>query len=96
MGGVANALHNPNSSFATKHPEMFAMMQKRMAEVAARKERERGEGIPAATPATGAEDLGLSMDSSVTKRPKRMRGRKGLMIGSGSSGGQTTGIGLNL
>ena len=60
-----------------------------------RKEK-KGEGIPAATPATGAEDLGLSMDSSVTKRPKRMRGRKGLMIGSGSSGGQTTGIGLNL
>lgn len=36
------------------------------------------------------------MDSSVTKRQKRMRGRRGLLIGSGASGGQTTGIGLNL
>lgn len=83
MGGLAHAIKS------NKGQEFFARLQ-------ASQERKRGEGIPAATPATGGEDLGLNMDSSVTKRQKRMRGRRGLLIGSGASGGQTTGIGLNL
>ena len=59
-------------------------------------ERKKGEGIPAApAPNTGAEDLGLSMDTGATKR---RRGRRSFMIGSGSAtgGGTSTGIGLNL
>lgn len=83
IGGLAHAINS------NKGQEFFARWQ-------ASQERKRGEGIPAATPATGGEDLGLNMDSSVTKRQKRMRGRRGLLIGSGASGGQTTGIGLNL
>lgn len=83
MGGLAHAIKS------NKGKEVFAVWK-------ASQERKRGEGIPAATPATGGEDLGLNMDSSVTKRQKRMRGRRGLLIGSGASGGQTTGIGLNL
>lgn len=60
-----------------------------------RKEK-KGEGIPAAPASnTGAEDLGLSMDTSATKR---RRGRRSFMIGSGSAtgGGTSTGMGLNL
>lgn len=60
-----------------------------------RKEK-KGEGIPATTPATGAEDLGLNMDTSATKRKRGFRTKRGLMIGSGSSSGTTTGVGLNL
>ena len=61
-------------------------------------ERKKGEGIPAAPASnTGAEDLGLSMDTSATKR---RRGRKSLWIGSGSGsatgGGTSTGMGLSL
>lgn len=60
-------------------------------------ERKKTEGIPAAAAVdTSGADTGLNVDSSITKRRKNLKGRRGLMIGSGGSTGGTTGTGLNI
>ena len=60
-------------------------------------ERKKTEGIPAAPAVdTGGADTGLNVDTSATKRKRGLKGRRGLMIGSGSSSGGTTGTGLNI
>lgn len=54
-------------------------------------------GSPAAPAVdSSAGSAGLNVDSGATKR-KRLKGRRGLMVGSGNpTGGTTTGVGLNI
>lgn len=99
MGAVNKVLStplDPHAHLTKGSPEFWGAASYVYQRWKADQERKAGAGIPAATPATGNEDLGLSMDSSVTKRAKKMRGKKSILIGSGASTGQTTGVGLNL
>lgn len=55
-----------------------------------------GSGVAAPAVDSSAGSAGLNVDSGATKR-KRLKGRRGLMIGSGNpTGGITTGVGLNI
>ena len=101
MGNLAQTIKNDNGviidRYGKKHtllpPLFFAKWRES-------NERAKGEGIPAAAaPDTGDADTGLNISSSSTKRKKGLKGKRGLMIGSGGSGGSTggtTGTGLNI
>ena len=91
MGGLTQTIKNANEKQRALLPAVFV---KKWIE---RKERAKGEGIPAAAaPDTGDADTGLNISSSLTQRKKGLKGKRGLMIGSGGSTGGSTGTGLNI
>lgn len=98
MGGLAQTIKNDNGVIIGKNGKQQAFLPagffKKWREM---HEREKGEGIPAAAaPDTGDADTGLNISSSFTQRKKGLKGKRGLMIGSGGSTGGTTGTGLNI
>lgn len=100
MGAVNRVLSTPpnaNGSLRKGSPTFWGAASYVYQKWKADQERKKGEGIPAA-PAidTSGADLGLNIDSTATKRKKGLKGRRGLMIGSGGSAGGTTGTGLNI
>lgn len=98
MGGLTQSVKNDNGLIIDKNGKQHAILPAGFfAKWRESIEREKGAGIPAAAATdTGDVDTGLSLDSSTTKRKKGLKGRRGLMIGSGGSTGGTTGTGLNI
>lgn len=98
MGNVRKELTAPtNSSLVKGSPTFWNAAHYAYQQWRAENERKKTEGIPAAAAVdTSDADTGLNVDSSATKRRKNLKGRRGLMIGSGGSTGGTTGTGLNI
>ena len=98
MGGLAQTIKNDNGVIIDKDGKQHALLPPLFFQKwRESNERAKGEGIPAAAaPDTGDADTGLNISSSSTQRKKRLKGKRGLMIGYGGSTGGTTGTGLNI
>lgn len=97
MGNVKAAIENPASVKNPAARRVLEFAKPYWRQKIQQHEYERTAGIPAAAAIdTSGADTGLNVDSSTTKRKKSLKGRRGLMIGSGGSTGGTTGTGLNI